>query len=400
MSNVITENIVNLVKDQLSDPIVDQIKGALGDEGPKASSAIGSFLPAILSGVTDLAGSSKGAEKLYSTVSKQDDFMLDNIGVAMREGQSSTVIDQGSNLLGSLFGGNGVDKLGNVLSSFSGVSRGKSASLMGILAPMILGVIKKKFMGGVSNANGLASLLQSQKTQISAAMPSGLADQLQTSGFLGNSSKSANEPNSLATDYVSNTVNTTQHTDTHNVEKSFNWKKYLIPVGALAALVIIAMNFLGGSSDNVNDTVSDTTGAATDAAATTTETATGAATDAAATATEAVEGAAGSIDIEGVGGQLTDMFGGATDALSGITDVASAEAAVPALQSAGENLGGLSGQLEKIPEAARGPLTSIITNGVSALQPLIESATAIPGVGPIIEPIVNPMMETLQGFAG
>ena len=378
MANVISENIVNLVKDQISDQMLEQIKGTLGNEGPKTSVAIGSFLPAILSGVTNLAGSSAGADKLYNTVNRQDEGMLDNIGSMMREGQSSAILDQGSNLLGSMFGSSGVDKLGSVLSAFSGVSRGNSTSLMGILAPLVIGVIKRKFMGGVSNASGLASLLQSQKPHINAAMPSGLADQLQSSGFLGSASgPSANTNVSDANNTLESTATQT-HTASQDVQPRASWKKYIIPAIGVAVVGLLALRFLRGSPENVTD----------------------AANDAAATATEAATDAIASVDIEGVGTQFTDMFGGATDALSGITDVASAEAAVPALQGIGENLGGLTSQLEKIPESARGPLTSIVSSGVSALQPIVETAYAIPGVGPILEPIVNPIMETLQGIGG
>ena len=396
MANVISENIVNLVKDQISDQMLEQIKGTLGNEGPKTSVAIGSFLPAILSGVTNLAGSSAGADKLYNTVNRQDEGMLDNIGSMMREGQSSAILDQGSNLLGSMFGSSGVDKLGSVLSAFSGVSRGNSTSLMGILAPLVIGVIKRKFMGGVSNASGLASLLQSQKPHINAAMPSGLADQLQSSGFLGSASgPSANTNVSGANNTLESTATQT-HTASQDVQPRASWKKYIIPAIGVAVVGLLALRFLGGSPENVTD-------AANDAAATATEAATGAATEAATAtgaATEAATDAIASVDIEGVGTQFTDMFGGATDALSGITDVASAEAAVPALQGIGENLGGLTSQLEKIPESARGPLTSIVSSGVSALQPIVETAYAIPGDGPILEPIVNPIMETLQGIGG
>ena len=161
-----------------------------------------------------------------------------------------------------------------------------------------------------------------------------------------------------------------------------NWKKYLLPIAGLLILGWGAVQFFGGSTDDVA------------------ETATGAATSATDAATDAASDAAGSVDIDAVGTQLTDMFGGATDTLTGITDVASAEAAVPALEGVSENLGGLTGMIEQIPEAARGPLSSIISNGVAALQPLVETASAIPGVGAIIEPIVGPLMETLNGLAG
>ena len=148
MANVISENIVNLVKDQVGDQMLEQIKGVLGSDGPKASTALGSFLPALLSGVTNLAGSSKGADTLFNAVGKQDDAMLDNVGALLREGQGASVVDQGSNLLGTLFGSSGADKLGNVLSAFTGVSRGGTNSLMGIVAPLVIGVIKRKIHGG------------------------------------------------------------------------------------------------------------------------------------------------------------------------------------------------------------------------------------------------------------
>ncbi len=378
MSNVISENIVNLVKDQIGDQVLEQIKSVLGSEGPKASTALGSVVPALLSGVTNMAGDSKGAETLFKAVGDQDDSILDNMGALLRDGQGSSVVEQGGNLLGSLFGSSGTDKLGNVLSAFTGVSRGGSNSLMGIVAPLVLGVIKRKFMGGVSNSAGLAGLLQSQKPQINAAMPAGLSDQLQASGFLSSINSSSADHGVQATGDLRQAANSVQQTARTEVETASSWKKYLLPIAGLAILAWGAMQFFGGSSSDVADTAN---GAAT-------------------TATDAATDAVGSVDVDAVGSQLTDMFGGATDALSGITDTASAEAAVPALEGVGESLGGLTGMIDQVPEAARGPLVSIISNGVAALQPLIETASAIPGVGAIIEPIVGPIMETLNGLAG
>ena len=396
MANVISENIVNLVKDQIGDQMLEQIKGVLGSDGPKASTALGSFLPALLSGVTNLAGSSKGADTLFNAVGKQDDGMLDNVGALLREGQGASVVDQGSNLLGTLFGSNGADKLGNVLSAFTGVSRGGTNSLMGIVAPLVIGVIKRKFMGGVSSPSGLSGLLQSQKPHINAAMPVGLSDQLQASGFLGSIDTPSTESVVQATGEVRQATgevhraagevhrpaSSVQHTSSTEVQSGFNWKKYLLPIAGLLILGWGALQFFGGSTDDVA------------------ETATGAATSATEAATDVASDAVGSVDIDAVGTQLTDMFGGATDTLTGITDAASAEAAVPALEGVSENLSGLTGMIEQIPEAARGPLSSIISNGVAALQPLVETASAIPGVGAIIEPIVGPLMETLNGLAG
>ena len=278
MANVISENIVNLVKDQIGDQMLDQIKGVLGSDGPKASNALGSVLPAMLNGVTNLAGDSKGAETLFNAVRKQDDGALGNMGALLREGQGASVVEQGSSLLGTLFGSGGADKLGNVLSAFTGVSRGGTSSLMGIVAPMVIGVIKNKFMSGVSSPSGLAGLLQSQKPNINAAMPAGLSDKLQASGFLssigapstdnvvqatGEVRQAASEVRQ-ATGEVRQTSGSVQHGATREVESGFNWKKYLLPVAGLVILAWGAMQFFGGSTDEVANTATDATATATE----------------------------------------------------------------------------------------------------------------------------------------
>lgn len=373
MSNaVISDNIVDLVKGQLGDQLLGQVKNLLGNEGPKVSTALNSALPALLSGVTGLAGSSKGAETLFSSVNQQDDGLLDNIGSMLGGDQASSLVDQGSSLLGTLFGSSGASKLGNVLSAFTGLSSGGTNSLMGILAPIVIGIVKRKFMGGVSNAGGLASLLQDQQPHINAAMPSGLTEQLQSSGFLSSISEAADSvsaPPAAATPSV--------RSSDRPAASGSGYGKYLLPLVGLLVLGWLGMKFLGGSGSDVADT----------------------ATDAATATTEAVESVA-DVDVSAIGDQLTGVFGSATDALSGVTDAATADAAIPALEGVGTSLGDVSGLIDKVPEAARGPLTDIVSGGMGSLQPIIDKVLAIPGVGPVLEPILTPILQTLQGLAG
>ena len=107
-----------------------------------------------------------------------------------------------------------------------------------------------------------------------------------------------------------------------------------------------------------------------------------------------------SVDIEGVnvGDEIGGIFGGATDAISGITDVDSANAAVPALNEVSGKVDGLSGIWDKIPEAGRGPMSSLVGDHMGKLTPMLEKANEIPGVAGILGPITGPLMEKLQGF--
>ena len=102
--------------------------------------------------------------------------------------------------------------------------------------------------------------------------------------------------------------------------------------------------------------------------------------------------------MDGVTDQVGGIFGGATDAISGITDADSATAAVPALEGISGQVDGLSGMMDKLPEAGRGQVSGLIGDNVGKLQPLIDKASEIPGVGAIIGPVAGPLMEKLQGL--
>lgn len=106
------------------------------------------------------------------------------------------------------------------------------------------------------------------------------------------------------------------------------------------------------------------------------------------------------IDLGAISGSLDGVLSTTGEAFSGITDVESATAALPSLEDATSKLSGLSETISMLPDAAKGPIAGIISGGLATLQPIIDKVTAIPGVGPVIEPIVTPMLEMLEGLAG
>ena len=105
------------------------------------------------------------------------------------------------------------------------------------------------------------------------------------------------------------------------------------------------------------------------------------------------------VDLTKITDGLEGMFGSTTEALSGITDVESAKAALPDIKAATSSLGGISDVITRLPDAAKGPISAVLNNGIAGLQPLIDKVTAIPGVGALIQPVVGPVLENLQGLA-
>ena len=398
-------NLVDLVKDQFGGPALGQLGALLGEDNNKTEAALGAAVPGLLNGLTTSAKADGGAS-LFNAMNDQDDSMLDNIGGLLTGGNSSSVMDQGSNLLGSLLGNGAMGGLASAVSGLTGIGGKSSSGLMGLLMPIVLGIVKRKIFGGggfSQNAGGLMSLLDGQKDNVQAAMPNGFQAQLQSSGFMdqlssmgGGAAAAVGGAASAAGGAVSGAAGTVGNAAGNVAGAAGNaagnvagaagnaagavgdtagraasgggglLKKFL-PIAAILAVVFLGWKMLTGSKAPEVPNVSANLP---------------------------------SVDVEGVnvGDEIGGIFGGATDAISGITDVDSANAAVPALNEVSGKVDGLSGIWDKIPEAGRGPMSSLVGDHMGKLTPMLEKANEIPGVAGILGPITGPLMEKLQGF--
>ena len=380
-------NLVDLVKDQFGGPALGQLGALLGEDNNKTEAALGAAVPGLLNGLTSSAKADGGAS-LFDAVNNQDDSLLDNIGGLLTGGNSSNVMNQGTNLLGSLLGNGAMGGLASAVSGLTGIGGKSSSGLMGLLMPIVLGIVKRKIFGGggfSQNAGGLLSLLDGQKDNVQAAMPNGFQAQLQSSGFMdqlsgmgsgaagavGGAASAAGGAVSGAAGAVGNAAGNAADAvgDTAGRAASGGGgllKKFL-PIAAILAVVFLGWKMLtGGKAPEVPN----------------------------------VSANLPSVDVEGVnvGDEIGGIFGGATDAIGGITDVDSATAAVPALNEVSGKVDGLAGIWDKIPEAGRGPMSSLVGDHMGKLTPLLDKANEIPGVAGILGPITGPLMEKLQGF--
>src|SRR5262249_59300989 len=93
------------------------------------------------------------------------------------------------------------------IAKFTGLGQGASGSLLGMLAPIVMGTIgKHQSAAGALDANGIASLFASQKDNIAAALPSGFGSLLSGTGLmnsLGDAARTATAPGGEATRAVS-----------------------------------------------------------------------------------------------------------------------------------------------------------------------------------------------------
>ena len=165
----------------LTPEVVGKIASASGLNGTVAQSAATAAVPSILSALVNMVATPGGPKKLADAVASQPGSVLAEI--ASKSNGSAQMATQGSNLLSSLLGGGVANLLASTVGKFLGIGEGPVKTVMGLLTPVILGVLGNQQRAADLDSNGLARLLSGQKDQIAEAMPSGLSDALKISGL-------------------------------------------------------------------------------------------------------------------------------------------------------------------------------------------------------------------------
>lgn len=411
-------NIVDLVKHGISDQLLGRIGNAVGLDGSRTSIAMSGALPGLLAGLAGKARQPGGAASLLDGLRDADAGLLGNAGSVPDGGDAARVAREGGSLLQSVLGGDATKHLGGALATFTGLDRDRSGSLLGLLAPVVLGALKDKFTDDGLDAGGLQGLMASQQPNIDAAMPQAFADELRSAGFFdslgGTSAPAPAAPATATTPPVTPPIAPTPAVSPRAVESrpasgaapatgnaSGGLPKWLIPVLALVVVGLLAFFLLGRDDDQavvaVTDSPNGVTTEAGDAAALTASGAAGVSAEDMAAASAALPDG---VTMDGLTSQLDGIFTSSRQALDGVTDAAGAQAALPTLQDASDEVNNFAGLFKRLPEAAKGPLRQIVSTGVTSLSPIADTALGIPAVGPVLEPVVRPMLAALGGITG
>jgi len=397
-------NIVDLVKDQLTSQVLGSLGSLVGTNEAQTKAATSAAVPALLGGLAKLAGNAQGAGQLASALGGLDLGMLGNLAGVLGGANSSKISNLGGGLLGTLFGNSATSAIVETLASFLGIKGGVARSLLSYLAPVVLGTVAKQLTSGGKSidASGIQSLFADQSRNIQSALPAGLS--------LGDFGSIAKAVTSAASGGASHSSHASHgHVERQPESSGFpSWLPWLaLPLIALGAVWFMNKDKgakpvdKGASVTNPTEMMKKMAEGqkkgeelAEKAAAKGAE-AVAATTDAVAAA---VEKATDAIDLTAFGGDVTGLFGKLTDTFKGITDVPTAEAAVPGLKDLAGVLEGYKATADKLPEAGKATVKEMVGTNLGTLQPIIDTVLAIPGVGDILRPIVEPMLKTLTAL--
>jgi len=356
-------NLVSLIMQFLTPDMIGRIASALGLDRNNTQTAIGAAVPGLLAGLCGVATQPGGAQKLVEAARQQTGALGSFAKMVGDSGQSS-LIEKGSQLLSSLLGGRDQTALAGAIGKYAGLGQSASGSLLGMLAPIVMGTIGQQQGTRSLDAGAITSLLSSQKDNIVAALPAGFANLLGGTGLLdslGGAARAATAAAGQAARVTTSAARAVGDTGQRAAAVSLNWLYWLIPL--LAILAVLIYLFAKPAEQVAQQGVT------------------------------AVQGlTVGGLDI---GKQVTDSISNLRTTLAGITDASSAQAALPKLREVTAQIDRVDGLLGQLSPEQRKVLAGVVNPLMPSLNQLFDKVLAIPGVAELLKPTIDALRAKL-----
>jgi len=176
-------NLVSLVSQFLTPQLVGGLARALGINEAVAQKLVAAAVPTILASLATAAAAPGGAQKVSDAVSNSDPDILSKLGGSITGG-NTRFLNEGGGLLNSLLGGGGLSSLTGALSQYAGAPQPAAQTLLGTVTQAAVGTIGQQDPSNWSDPSAILSMLNSQKSAISAALPAEVSKMLGASGLL------------------------------------------------------------------------------------------------------------------------------------------------------------------------------------------------------------------------
>jgi hypothetical protein len=368
-------NLVSYVTQFLTPDMVGRIAAALGLNRSDAQSGVSAVVPALLAAFSGLADKPGGAQSLVNTI-KQQSGVLDNFASTIGGNNQASFIERGLSLLTSLLGSHDQAALTGAIARFAGLGQNRAGSLLGMLTPVVMGLIGKQIGGRGVDVGSLTGLLASQKEQIAQALPAGMGQMLDNAGISSGLEQAATQARRAATaatqfpQYTSRERERAARGTTFGVP---NWAYWALPLIVLGGLL---WYLFGKPVPQEQVTQQAPTPEVT---------------------TPSQNVVVGGVDVKNtIGDSLTDV----RTSLQGVTDVASAQTVLPKLEAARGQIDKVSNLVGQLTPDQRKTIAAVVAPAMPTINRLTDKVLDIPGVGDVLRPTIDPMKTKLADLAG
>ena len=366
-------NIIEVIKDHLGDNFADAAAGVTGLGAAQTRRTIGAAIPAVLAGILGATATPAGSNAFASALRTQDSNLLSNLSLRVAGGNRQSLINSGIDILTCLLGEGKLSGLIDGLSSFGRIDQGAGKSLLGLVAPVVIGVLGEQQRARNLDTDGLIEMLEAQRGDIAEAIPWTLSTALQPTGLLdglGDATRAAAGGVAAARRTAASGA-AAAAAAAQSVRRSSNWATYAVGLGVLAIVIWSVSRYLGTAPvEQASDT----------------------ATQAAATADSMMVG-----DVD-VGKEFTAFTDGLARAMKDVQDEATAKAALPKLSELTAKLDSLAPLVGKLPEGAKPAFAETVKTTIAGLQAEVDRVSAISGVSDAIKPALDALKGKLEAL--
>ena len=390
-------NLIASITQILSSNILTRLASSLGLDKAQVDRALEAGVPGLLAAVSSLVSTPKGATALSTAVAQQQPGVLSSLASTIGGSGQKALIDTGASALTSLLGGTTMSALTSAVGQYAGIGDSSSKSLMGLLGPVVMGVLGQQQRANGLDASGLASLLSSQKDNILRSLPADFSRSLGEAGILDSLVGSSDVPRAST---ASSASRGSDSPGRHAAASKPVWgleapslrPNWLIPALALLAAGL-AWYLLSRPSPTETAVVQPP--AKIESPLTT-----GALPERPSTASPSLENLRG-IKVGDVdfGAQVANAVNGLRSSLEGITDETSAKSALAPLEGSIGEFNKLVAMLGQLSPQNRQSLANAITATKPMLDRLFDKALQVPGVSALIKPSIDSIRTELNTMA-
>lgn len=171
-----SESLVSEITQHFTPEVVRSARSMTGESESSTYQALRVAAPTVLSGMANMSSSAEGASGLANMIHEGGYGGLTENPASLFRGGTATnyLFSAGQRHLGKIFGDNS-SSVTDLVAKSSGVSSSSASKLMGLMAPLALGVLGKRMSTEGSGPSGLTDLLSRQRDEITAAAPAGLS---------------------------------------------------------------------------------------------------------------------------------------------------------------------------------------------------------------------------------
>ncbi len=177
-------DILGLIKDKLTDSVIEKVSNFLGEHPENIGSALNSSVPIVLGGIMRNASNDEDTGKVMDVLKDggHTGEILDDLpNLLSNFDKTQLLITIGTNIFNH-FTGNKSNSIVEKLSTLTGIRKTSASSLVGLAAPLVLGALGKVVSKEGLGVSGLTRLLSDQRESVFGALPPAIANQLNFKG--------------------------------------------------------------------------------------------------------------------------------------------------------------------------------------------------------------------------